>query len=157
MKKIDQIKEHEFLRDHELLRIYFYHAAPATHTLKNPISGQEIDLSKSPIYRYNESLIQSLETQPDMAVRLGVVSVNGWMVGERAFNDMIQQPRQIEERDLVPNIGQKGVDLRIALDISRLALRSIVDTMVVVTGDSDFVPAFKFARREGLRIYLGKR
>jgi hypothetical protein len=30
----------------------------------------------------------------------------------------------------------------------------MVDVIVVVTGDSDMVPAFKFARREGIRIYL---
>jgi uncharacterized LabA/DUF88 family protein len=29
-----------------------------------------------------------------------------------------------------------------------------VDTVVVVTGDSDLVPAFKFARREGGRVFL---
>ena len=49
---------------------------------------------------------------------------------------------------------QKGVDLRISLDIARLSLRSLVDAVVVVTGDSDLIPAFKFARREGIRVYL---
>ncbi len=28
------------------------------------------------------------------------------------------------------------------------------DVIVTVTGDSDLVPAFKFARREGLRVFL---
>ena len=54
----------------------------------------------------------------------------------------------------MPNIEQKGVDLRIGLDIARLALRELVGVIVVVTGDSDFIPAFKFARREGIRVYL---
>lgn len=49
---------------------------------------------------------------------------------------------------------QKGVDLRIGLDIARLALRQMVSSIVVVTGDSDLIPAFKFARREGCRVYL---
>jgi uncharacterized LabA/DUF88 family protein len=40
------------------------------------------------------------------------------------------------------------------LDIARLSLRQLVDVIVVVTGDSDMVPAFKFARREGVRVYL---
>lgn len=55
---------------------------------------------------------------------------------------------------MVPNIQQKGVDLRIGLDIARLALREVVQAIAVVTGDSDLVPAFKFARREGVRVYL---
>ncbi len=52
----------------------------------------------------------------------------------------------------MPKIEQKGVDLRIGLDIARLSLRRMVDIIVVVTGDSDMVPAFKFARREGIRV-----
>ncbi|MDA7982479.1 MAG: hypothetical protein MPJ82_07695, partial [Alphaproteobacteria bacterium] len=30
----------------------------------------------------------------------------------------------------------------------------MVDSIIVVTADSDFVPALKFARREGVRVYL---
>lgn len=30
----------------------------------------------------------------------------------------------------------------------------MVDIIVVVTGDSDLVPAFRFARREGVRVFL---
>jgi uncharacterized LabA/DUF88 family protein len=33
-------------------------------------------------------------------------------------------------------------------------LRAMVSSIVVVTGDSDLIPAFKFARREGCRVYL---
>lgn len=154
MARVDQIKNHDLLKEAEHLRTYFYHANPAKDELTNPISRNVLDLATSDVYRNNESLIQSLETQPDVAVRLGELSANGWMVGERALEDMLANPREIVARDLIPNIKQKGVDLRIALDIARLSLREIVDTLVVVTGDSDFVPAFKFARREGLRIYL---
>ena len=154
LRRVEQIKSHELLDGAEHLRTYFYHAEPAKDELTNPISGVVLDLASSDVFRRNESLIQSLETQPDVAVRLGELSANGWMLGAKAFQDITKNPRQIVERDLVPNVRQKGVDLRIALDIARLSLRGIVDTLVVVTGDSDFVPAFKFARREGLRIYL---
>ena len=67
---------------------------------------------------------------------------------------MIKNQRVLQAKDLVPNITQKGVDLRIGLDIARSSLRQLVSTIVVVTGDSDLIPAFKFARREGLRIVL---
>lgn len=56
--------------------------------------------------------------------------------------------------DLRLRIAQKGVDMRIGLDIARMTLRERVEAIVVVTGDSDFIPAFKFARREGVRVYL---
>jgi len=51
-------------------------------------------------------------------------------------------------------VQQKGVDLRIGLDIALLSLRQLASSIVVVTGDSDLIPAFKFARREGMRVYL---
>ena len=60
----------------------------------------------------------------------------------------------ISAQDLVPSIEQKGVDIRIGLDIASIAAKRIVDVLVLVTGDSDFVPAMKYARREGLRVYL---
>jgi uncharacterized LabA/DUF88 family protein len=43
---------------------------------------------------------------------------------------------------------------RIGLDIARIALRQSAQVICVITGDSDLIPAFKFARREGLRVYL---
>ena len=38
--------------------------------------------------------------------------------------------------------------------LSKCRVLLSVQALVVVTGDSDLVPAFKFARREGLRIFL---
>lgn len=51
-------------------------------------------------------------------------------------------------------LRQKGVDMRIGLDISTMTLKQQVDTIVLVTGDSDFVPAAKMARREGVEFIL---
>jgi uncharacterized LabA/DUF88 family protein len=56
--------------------------------------------------------------------------------------------------DFEPNIHQKGVDMRLGLDIAALTLKSHVDALVLVAGDSDFVPAMKFARREGAQLFL---
>jgi len=46
------------------------------------------------------------------------------------------------------------VDLRIGLDIAALTLKNHVEIIALVTGDSDFVPALKFARREGKQVFL---
>lgn len=51
-------------------------------------------------------------------------------------------------------LRQKGVDMRIGLDISTLTLKKQVDTIILVSGDSDFVPAAKLARREGMEFIL---
>lgn len=51
-------------------------------------------------------------------------------------------------------LRQKGVDMRIGIDISSLTLKKQVDTIILVAGDSDFVPAAKLARREGIEFIL---
>lgn len=51
-------------------------------------------------------------------------------------------------------LRQKGVDMRIGVDIASLVLKKQVDTLILVAGDSDFVPAAKLARREGIDFIL---
>ena len=58
--------------------------------------------------------------------------------------------KDITEDDLKLNIEQKGVDMRIGVDIASLAFKQQVDQIILISGDSDFVPAAKLARREGI-------
>jgi uncharacterized LabA/DUF88 family protein len=51
-------------------------------------------------------------------------------------------------------LRQKGVDMRIGIDIASLSLKKQADTLILVAGDSDFVPAAKLARREGIDFIL---
>lgn len=153
--EVARIKAHPSLSARELLRAYFYDAPPASGRLVNPISGTEVNLAASAFHAMNISLQQGLEMLPDFALRQGEVAVHGWELGQMAMKSIVDHgPRQLQPNDLVPAIEQKGVDLRIGLDIARLSLLKFVDVIVAVTGDSDIVPAFRFARREGVRVYL---
>lgn len=149
-----QIRQHKILDGMELLRVYFYHAPPATDVLTNPIDKSQLNLGATPVFAKHESLLDTLELRPDFALRLGETVTHEWRLGTSAMKALMKNQRAVEAGDLVPNVSQKGVDLRIGLDIARLALREMVRAIVVVTGDSDLIPAFKFARREGLRVYL---
>jgi len=60
----------------------------------------------------------------------------------------------IEVNDVALGLRQKGVDMRIAIDIASLTIKHQVSTIVLVAGDSDFVPAAKLARREGMEFIL---
>lgn len=137
-----------------LFRTYFYHAPPATRELTNPLDQSKLNLGASQVFKDHQKLISSLEMLPTFAVRLGETVVRDWKLGDRAMKSLLGSNRVVEPRDLVPNVEQKGVDLRIGLDIAKLALQRLVDVVVVVTGDSDLIPAFKFARREGLQVCL---
>jgi len=153
--EMTRIKAHAALAGFSLLRIYYYDAPPASGMMTNPVSGALMNLDAHPDYALNLGLQQTLEMQPDLALREGETAIHGWALGPAALKSIAKKgARPLVEKDFVPNIEQKGVDLRIGLDIARLSLCKMVDVIVVVTGDSDMVPAFKFARREGVRVYL---
>tara|TARA_X000000950_G_C13603865_1_gene532504 strand:+ start:442 stop:666 length:225 start_codon:yes stop_codon:yes gene_type:complete len=44
--------------------------------------------------------------------------------------------------------------MKIGLDIATLAFKEQVEQMILIAGDSDFVPAAKFARKEGVDFIL---
>ncbi|MFK4582881.1 NYN domain-containing protein [Bradyrhizobium ottawaense] len=66
---------------------------------------------------------------------------------------------RLEYKDLtddhfVVDTGQKGVDMRLGLDVAALSYKRLVDQIVLIVGDSDFVPASKLARREGIDVII---
>ena len=44
--------------------------------------------------------------------------------------------------------------MRVGVDIASLAYKKQVDQIILIAGDSDFVPAAKLARREGVDFIL---
>jgi len=154
IEQIGVIRSHEMVAGFELLRAYYYDAHPATGKLTNPVSGETINLAQTDVFRRNKAFLEALELRPDISLRAGELSPHGWKLKLSALRDKNLKDRHLNADDFVFDIEQKGVDLRIGLDIARLSLRQLVRTVVVVTGDSDFVPAFKFARREGVRVIL---
>ena len=149
------IKAHSDLKENDLLRIYFYHAMPSDHKLINPIDASVLDLENSSASKNHIKLMEDLELEPYFALRLGELVARGWNLKKSAISRIEKDPSlSLRKRDLTPNIQQKGVDLKIGLDIARLSLNGTVDKIVICTGDSDIMPCFKFARREGIQIFL---
>jgi uncharacterized LabA/DUF88 family protein len=71
-----------------------------------------------------------------------------------AFRKVVADWKNLQPGDLHLALRQKGVDMRIGIDIATIALKKQADTLILVTGDSDFVPAAKVARREGVEVLL---
>ncbi len=58
------------------------------------------------------------------------------------------------DEDFQIDVIQKGVDMRLGLDIASMAYKRQVDQIVLVAADADFLPVAKMARREGLDVVL---
>ena len=134
--------------------MYYYDAPPFEGQATNPLDGSVINFSTTSAASLNRALIDSLELQPDFAVRRGTLVQSGWKLGKYALRNLRKKGGAITAKDLVPDMSQKGVDIRIGLDIASIALKQFADIFVLVTGDSDFVAPMKFARKEGIRVYL---
>lgn len=144
------------VQGYELLRIYYYDAAPSSEKVNQPVTRAGYNLSTTDRYRQSQSLFDQLVLKPHVALRMGEVrlSPHKWKVKPHVTRELVRAPRALADDDFILDLSQKGVDMRIGMDMARLALREMVRAVVVVTGDSDFVPAFKFVRREGVKVIL---
>jgi uncharacterized LabA/DUF88 family protein len=140
--------------DEELFRVYCYHCPPYGETETHPITRAPVDFSQTSMYENMNKLLRQLSLKDNVAFRAGELSFDGWAIKKREAEKIAQSGRALTANDFVPDLKQKQVDIKIGLDVAWLASKGIVERIVLVTGDSDFIPAMKFARREGIQIIL---
>ena len=138
----------------ELFRIYCYHCPPFSGTERHPLTRSPVHFKSTPTYTTMTRLINELSIKDNVAFRGGEISFNGWLIKKHAAQDIASTGRPLVENDFTPDLKQKRVDIKIGLDVAWLSSKAIVDRLVLVTGDSDLVPAMKFARREGVQVVL---
>lgn len=143
-----------------LYRSFYYDARPYLDRGHLPISRRAIDYSKTDIARFQLALHDHLRRTANMAVRLGEVrrdAASLWELKPAVLSALLKREREfaaLTDADFRPTFRQKAVDMRIGLDIASLTLKRQVGTIVLIAGDSDFVPAAKLARREGVKFHL---
>jgi uncharacterized LabA/DUF88 family protein len=145
-------------RKRDLYRIFFYDCAPLAKKLHNPVFRKAIDFSKSPEAIFRINLHNFLKEKRKVALRLGhLASDTPWTIKPSVIEQLLKGKTRfddLKESDVIPNIRQKGVDMRIGIDISSLSIKKQVDQIILIAGDADFVPAAKLARREGVDFIL---
>lgn len=141
VQKVSQKNPCAALHPDILLRTFYYDCKPFGKELKHQ-DGRVIDFAKSGVYEKQNAFLNSIDTIEQFALRLGDLSFSGW----KMYAD---NPKKI-----FPDFRQKGVDMKIGLDIAWMAGKQTVDKIALVTGDSDFIAPMKLARREGIQIYL---
>ena len=141
-----------------LYRVFYYDAGPYQGKEHRPVSGQAVNFAESETAQSRLNLFQELRSMPNTAVRLGEVRrTGGWTLHTDVQKRLLQNKLKLDDlqdEDFKLNLQQKAVDMRLGIDIASLTLKKQVNILVLVTGDADFVPAAKLARREGASIIL---
>jgi uncharacterized LabA/DUF88 family protein len=143
---------------HTLYRIFYYDCPPLLKKVHHPITKKCIDFAKTEMAQFRMEFLNHLSRMRKIALRLGRLSdMDEWLIRPSATRELLKGNLKIEdlaEKDVYFEAKQKGVDMRIGLDIASLAYKKQVGRIILVAGDSDFVPAAKLARREGIDFIL---
>ncbi len=117
--------------------------APYDGEMKQPVSGGK------PVLTGSDDPLREIAPKDLFAVRGGVIKFRGF---EPKNARLIHAKHS--DSDFRPIFIQKGVDVRIALDIVNYSATRKVDRIALITGDTDFIPAMKHARANGLQVVL---
>lgn len=166
-KRIDELIDYCYRhvkdkRDHQkydLYRIFYYDCPPMDKKVYHPLKKKTIDSGKSDLYVWMTEFLNGLKGKRKVALRLGTLAEAQACYTLRP--DAVKQIcrgdlsiENLEDKHFTLNVKQKGVDMKIGVDIASLAYKKQVDKIVLISGDSDFVPAAKLARREGIDFVL---
>lgn len=143
----------------ELYRIFYYDCDPISKKAFHPLHKRTFDQSKTDDYAWKMEFFKELASKRKLAIRKGqALEGSGEFVMKREVSKgLVTGKRGIDsivDDDFVLDVQQKGVDVRIGLDVALITLKEYADQIVLITGDSDFVPAAKFARRNGVDFIL---
>jgi uncharacterized LabA/DUF88 family protein len=130
--------------DEDLFRVLYYDCALYTGTVKLPVSGTPHTFTAS------DAWLHQLSHKDLFAVRRGVLKFRGF----KPKRTPVATTATLTDADFVPDFEQKGVDMRIGLDIAAYATNRSVDRIVLVSNDTDCVPALKYGRKSGLQTVL---
>lgn len=152
-------KEDHMHMDTILYRIFYYDCPPCDKNIYHPFLKHNINLKKEPIYDWTTRFFTALKSKRKFALRMGRLSDNdaGYILKPDISKSLFSGKKsfdELTENDFILNIKQKTMDMKLGTDIASMVLKKQVDQIILIAGDSDFVPAAKLARREGVDFIL---
>lgn len=143
----------------DLYRIFYYDCPPTARRIFHPFLNKQVDLSKTDLYIWMNQFLDELKKKRKFALRLGKLAEEQahYTIRPEVVKKLCNQTisfSDLKETDFCIEIDQKGVDMKIGLDIASMAYKHQVDQIILISGDSDFVSAAKLARREGIDFIL---
>jgi len=130
--------------DEYLLRVYYYDSPQFRGTVQLPVSGGNTQFQAS------DKWLDDLSRLERFAVRRGTLGFRGW----KPRNIPLKGGGPLKDEDFSPVFEQKGVDMRIGLDIAHFSQERTTERIILVSGDTDMIPAMKEARKAGLEVVL---
>lgn len=140
-----------------IYRIFFYDCPPLTKRLHYPVSKRSLNLAATSEAELRKAVHQELLRTRKVALRFGRLNdkLAGWKPKAEAVKRWLATDNfDPVDEDFELDIQQKGVDMKLGLDIAAMAFKRQVDQIILVAADADFVPAAKLARREGIDVVL---
>lgn len=129
--------------DETLFRVFYYDCPPYNGTTHLPVTGSPHTFTGS------DTWLKTLAGKDLFAVRYGILKFRGYTPRRTPI------PSQaLTDADYKPIFEQKGVDMRLGLDIANFCETKAVERIILITNDTDCVPAMKYARIAGLQVVL---
>ncbi len=143
----------------DLYRIFYYDCPGLTRQITHPLTGRVTDFSIGTGTQWTKAFFEKLATKRKVAIRRGELAENQaeYILKSAALNDLLRGNKSVQdltESDFRLDVKQKGVDMRIGLDATSIAMGRLADQIVLIAGDSDFLPVAKIARRSGIDFIL---
>lgn len=127
----------------EILRILYYDCPLFKGEKRLPISKKKKTFDKETTW------LKDLGKKDLFAIRCGTLNFRGW-----AIKKDYQPNGPLKDEDFEPQFQQKGVDMRIGLDMAIFSESKSVEMIALMTNDTDFIPTMKHARRAGIQVAL---
>ncbi|MDR2914951.1 MAG: NYN domain-containing protein [Tannerella sp.] len=145
-------------KKNHLYRIFYYDCLPFGKRVHNPVSKKCIVFENTPEAVFRKKFFDLLKQKRKVALRLGYLKDMGdWKIKSHKTKQLLNREITIDDLtadDVIYELRQKSIDMKIGVDIASLSLKRFVDRIVLISGDADFVPAAKLARRKGIDFIL---
>ena len=119
-----------------LYRIFYYDCPPLQKKVHAPVSHRAIDFARSPLAGFRIAFLNELKKKRKVAIRLGELAGDSrWVIRPEQTKRLLNGSLSVSEMtddDLFYDVSQKGVDMKIGLDIASLAYKRQVGRIVLV-------------------------
>ncbi len=131
--------------DEYLFRVLYYDSPLFRGSVQLPVSGQ------TKTFQASDRWLLELARHERFAVRRGTLAFRGWKPKTSPIAGHV-----LADEDFSPVFEQKGVDMRLGLDIATMSDQRTVERIILVSGDTDMIPAMKHARKAGLEVVIAQ-